>query len=62
MNLNNLKSTWKRFVFLNTLDSINEQFILDIIEQHERYDNRTLPRLALNASMFIILTTCCQGG
>ncbi|MEQ9165520.1 MAG: hypothetical protein RLO12_04635 [Fulvivirga sp.] len=62
MNLNNLKSTWKRSVFLNTLDSLNEQFILDIIEQHERYNNRRLPRLVLNASMFIILTACCQGG
>lgn len=62
MNLNNLKSTWKRSVFLNTLDSLNDRVILEIIEQHERYNNRRLPRLVLNASMFIILTTCCQGG
>lgn len=61
MNLSDLKPTWKQFKCINSLDQMDEVLLLTIIEQ-KHYSNRTLPRLAINAAMFIILTICCQGG
>lgn len=61
MNLNNLKPAWGRFKYCNGMERIEEQLILSVIEQHD-YAHRAIPRLAINAAMFILLTICCQGG
>lgn len=62
MNLNNLKPAWRQFVLFNSMQPIDQEEILFLIEQADRHTIRRLPRYMANAIMFIMLTICCQGG
>jgi len=61
MNLDNLKAAWRQYRVLNSLENIDNEEILFIIEQA---DSRAVSfsRIVTNALLFIALTVCCQGG
>jgi hypothetical protein len=62
MNLNDLKPAWRQFVVLNSMQSMDQNEILSLIEQADRQAVRRLPGFLATTIMFIILTVCCQGG
>lgn len=62
MNLNNLKPAWRQFVLFNSMQAMEQEEILFIIERADRQTIRRWPRLMTNTIMFIILIICCQGG
>lgn len=61
MNLNSLKPAWKQFLLFNSLETLDRDEILHIIEQADRQSIVRLPGY-MTAIMFIMLTACCQGG
>lgn len=61
MNLNNLKPAWQRFKLLNSLQSVNHEEILLIIENAER-TTVSKAKIAIHALVFLLLTLSCQGG
>jgi hypothetical protein len=61
MNLNNLKPAWRQFVLFNSIQPIDQDEILFIIERAEQ-QTRRLPKFLTSTMMIIILTVCCQGG
>lgn len=61
MNLNNLKPAWKQFLLVNSMEPLNREEILCIIEQTDQQSIIRLPGY-MTTIIFIILTTCCQGG
>ena len=63
MNLNNLKPAWRQFQLLNSMQPIDQEEILLMIEGADRHTIKgLLPRFMTNTIMFIILIVCCQGG
>jgi len=62
MNLNNLKPAWRQILVHNSIQPIDPNEILVIIEQAEYHTKRRLYRFLTNTTMFITLTVCCQGG
>ena len=62
MNFNNLKPAWKQFLLFNSLQPLDQNEILFIIETADRQTVRRLPRFMANTILFIILAICCQGG
>lgn len=62
MNLNNLKPAWKQFVLVNSMQPLDQQEILLMIERADRETTRRLPRLMASTLLLIILTISCQGG
>ncbi len=62
MNLNNLKPAWKQFVLFNSLQPIDQEEILLIIDQVDRQTVKRLPGYITNTIVFIMLVVCCQGG
>lgn len=62
MNLNNLKPAWKQFLLLNSMQPIDQNEILLIIERADRQTIRRLPRVMASTVLFIILTISCQAG
>lgn len=62
MNLNNLKPAWQQFRLLNSMQSIERDEILSIIERTEDMAISKFYRFQINFVMFIGLTICCQGG
>lgn len=62
MNLNNLKPAWRQFVLFNSMQRMDQDEILFIIERAEGRTTRSLAGFLINTMMFIILTVCCHGG
>jgi hypothetical protein len=62
MNLNNLKPAWKQLLLFNSMEPLDREEILYIIEQADRQSITRFPGYITTIIMFIILTACCQGG
>lgn len=62
MNLNNLKPAWKQFLLFNSMEPLDREEIFYIIEQADQQSLIRLPGYMTTIIMFIVLTTCCQGG
>jgi quinol-cytochrome oxidoreductase complex cytochrome b subunit len=62
MNLNNLKPAWKQFLLFHSMQPLDQNEILFIIERADRQKVRRLPRFMANTILFIIIAICCQGG
>ncbi len=62
MNLNNLKPAWQQFRLLNSLESIDKEEILCLIELAEDMTVNKTHRFLMTSAMFIFLTFCCYGG
>ncbi|KEO75214.1 hypothetical protein EL17_06015 [Anditalea andensis] len=62
MNLNNLKPAWKQFLLFNSMQPLDQNEILSIIEKADRHTKNSTPSLMLNTIMLIVLLSCFQGG
>jgi len=62
MNLNNLKPAWQQYRLLNSMQSVEKEEILFMIEQAEDMSINKLHRFFTNTAMFMLLTICIQGG
>jgi hypothetical protein len=62
MNLNDLKPAWKQFRLINSMQPIDQDEILSIIERADREAVRRLPRFMTNTIVVIVLIICCQAG
>ena len=62
MNLNNLKPAWQQFRLLNSMQSMNREEILLIIERAEDMSISKIHRYLINSIMFTVLILCCQAG
>ncbi len=63
MNLDDLKPAWQQYKLQNSLEGIDRQAVLGIIDNaNEEIRMNSAMRLAANAAMFLILLICCQGG
>lgn len=62
MNLDNLKPAWKQFLLINSMQPLNQEEILLIIEHTDGQMTRRLQRLLTNPTLFIVLMLCCQAG
>ena len=62
MNLNNLKPAWRQFRLLNSMQSIDKDEILFIIERAEEMSISKIHKYMINSIMFTVVTICCQGG
>ena len=62
MNLDKLKPAWRQYKLANSMDRLERQDILSMIEIAEP-SLYPLSKLTLvNAMMLALLTVCCQGG
>jgi hypothetical protein len=62
MNLNNLKPAWRQFRLLNSMQSMDKEEILLIIERAEEMSISKIHRYLINSVIFTVLTICCQAG
>jgi hypothetical protein len=62
MNLNNLKPAWRQFRLLNSMQSMDKEEILFIIERAEEMSISKIHRYLINSIMFTVLIICCQAG
>ena len=62
MNLNNLKPAWQQFRLLNSMQSMDKEEILFIIERAERVGISKVHKYLINSIVFTVLIICCQGG
>lgn len=62
MNLENLKPAWRQNVLFNSMDTIDQNELLSIIEKAEYSASRKITRQLATMFMFLILTVCCQAG
>lgn len=62
MNLNNLKPAWKQFLFFNSMEPLDSEEILYIIELADQRSIVRLPRRMVTLVTFITLMACCHGG
>jgi hypothetical protein len=62
MNLNDLKPAWRQFRLINSMQPIDQEEILLIIERADRETISRLPRFMTNTIVFVILIICCQAG
>lgn len=62
MNLDNLKPSWRQFRLLNSMQLLDQEEILFILERAEGIAISKTNRFLMNPIMFIVLTFCCQGG
>lgn len=62
MNLNNLKPAWRQFQLLNSMQSMDKEEILLIIERAEEMSISNIHRYLITAIMFTVLIIGCQGG
>ncbi len=62
MNLNNLKPAWRQFRLLNSMQSMDTEEILFIIERAEEMSISYIHRYLINGIIFTILIISCQGG
>jgi hypothetical protein len=62
MNLNNLKPAWQQFRMLNSMQSIDSEEVLSIVERAEDRSISKINVWLINSILFTILTIGCQGG
>ncbi|HEY5825120.1 MAG TPA: hypothetical protein VIT44_12170 [Cyclobacteriaceae bacterium] len=62
MNLNNLKPAWQQFQLVNSMQSLDKEEILFIIEQAEVRSMGKMHRGLIGSLLFTVLTIICQGG
>ncbi len=62
MNLNNLKPAWRQFRFLNSMQLMDQEEILSILESAEGMTISKPNRFLIYTVLFTVLTFCCQGG
>lgn len=62
MNLNNLKPAWRQFRLLNSVQLMDQEEILAMLERAEGMAVNKTNRFLMHTIMFIVLTCCCQGG
>lgn len=62
MPLDEFKPTWKRIQFLHAMQPIEQEEILCIIEKAEHTTRTKLHRVLTSATLFVLLTICCQAG
>jgi hypothetical protein len=62
MNLNNLKPAWQQFRVLNSMQSLDKQEILLMIERAEEISARNINAYLINSFLFAVLIIFCQGG
>lgn len=62
MSLDNLKPAWQQFRLLNSMDSIEKDEILFIIERTHDIGISKTRLVLINLIMVVVLTICCQGG
>jgi hypothetical protein len=62
MNLDNLKPAWRHFRLLNSMQSMDREEILFIIERAEHASIGKIHKCLINSIMFTVLIICCQGG
>ncbi len=62
MNLNNLKPAWRQFRLLNSMQSMDREEILFIVERAEEMSIRKIHKYLINSIVFTVLIICCQGG
>lgn len=61
MNLDNLKPAWRQLRFVNSMQRMDQQEFLLILEKAEGAAVRRTSSFVMYSIMFIVLT-CCQGG
>jgi len=62
MNLNKLKPAWRQFRLVNSMQPIDQEEILLIIERADVHTAARLPRFMADAALFFMLMLCFQGG
>jgi hypothetical protein len=62
MNLNNLKPAWQQFRVMNSMQSLDKQEILLMIERAEEISARNINTYLINSFLFAVLIIFCQGG
>jgi len=62
MNLNNLKPAWRQFRLLNSMEAMDREEILLIIDQAEAGSISTIHRYLINSFIVALLIVCCQAG
>ena len=62
MNLDNLKTAWQQFRFLNSMQLMEQHEILQLLENGENKTANKSRSLLIHTALFILITLCCQGG
>ena len=62
MNLNNLKPAWRQWRVLNSMQGMNQEEILLILEGAEIMAISKTNRLLMLTIVFMVITFFCQGG
>jgi hypothetical protein len=62
MNLNNLKPAWRQFRLVNSMQPLDQNEILLMLERAEGTAVSKTNRLLMHTVMFVLLIFCCQGG
>ena len=62
MNLDNLKPAWRQFRLVNSMQSMDKEEILFIIERAEEMSISKIHKYLMSSILFTVLTICCQGG
>lgn len=62
MNLNNLKPAWQKFRLLNSMQRMDQEEILFMLESAEDIAVRKINRFPMHIVVFTVLTLCCHGG
>ncbi|MEO7988524.1 MAG: hypothetical protein ABI663_03225 [Chryseolinea sp.] len=62
MNLNNLKPAWRQLRVLNSMQGMNQEEILLILEGTEIMAISKTNRLLMLTIVFMVITFFCQGG
>jgi hypothetical protein len=62
MNLDNLKPAWQQFRLVNSMQSIDKEEILLVIERGNGLSMSKIHRHLISSVVFTVLTICCQGG
>lgn len=62
MSLDNLKPAWRQFRLLNSMQSLDMEEILLMMETPKERRLNKIDRWLINTIMFTVLTICCQAG
>ena len=62
MNINDLKQTWKLFKLQHSLDVIDREEVMSLIDLDQESAITKVHKLYGNYALFLLLMLCCQGG
>lgn len=62
MQLNDFKPAWKQLKLLNTMQHIESNVVLSIIESRDNTYRIKLQRILMGIVMFVVIAISCQGG